>query len=367
MPRLNSQNWSAGDQATAARLQDFNEDIDDIYSNGDDRLRVREAASGTALRIDISAGSARVGTTNVLYAGGTDLVVTNAATNYVEIDSSGTIQINTTGWTDTYTRLGKVTCAGGVITAIEQWRSDATGGDFGNVPTGTISIWPTRIAPANNLLCYGQAVSRSTYAALFAVLVPTIGNPTISIASPAVVSLTAHGLGIGDSIYFTTTGALPTGLSANTLYYIISAGFGANSFQISATRGGSAINTSGSQSGTHTLKYCPHGLGDGSTTFNVPDLRGRFALGNDSMGGSSANRATDAEADSPGAAEGAETVSIAHTHQSNAAHRSEGAGGGSIGYDYTEGSGEYTTSGMSANSTPNIMPPYLTVSYIIKT
>jgi len=36
------------------------------------------------------------------------------------------------------------------------------------------------------------------------------------------------------------------------------------------------------------------GVGDGSTTFNIPDLRGRVIAGKDDMGGSSANRLTDA-------------------------------------------------------------------------
>jgi microcystin-dependent protein len=37
-----------------------------------------------------------------------------------------------------------------------------------------------------------------------------------------------------------------------------------------------------------------YGVGDGSTTFNLPDLRGRVVAGQDDMGGSSANRLTDA-------------------------------------------------------------------------
>jgi microcystin-dependent protein len=38
-----------------------------------------------------------------------------------------------------------------------------------------------------------------------------------------------------------------------------------------------------------------YGVGDNSTTFNVPDLRGRVVAGKDDMGGSSANRLTDAD------------------------------------------------------------------------
>lgn len=74
---------------------------------------------------------------------------------------------------------------------------------------------------------------------------------TITIASPGVVSWTAHGLLAGSQVRLTTTGALPTGLAANTTYYVIPVD--ANSFQLSATQSGTAINTSGSQSGTHTM------------------------------------------------------------------------------------------------------------------
>jgi microcystin-dependent protein len=37
-----------------------------------------------------------------------------------------------------------------------------------------------------------------------------------------------------------------------------------------------------------------YGQGNGSTTFNLPDLRGRVVAGKDNMGGSSANRITNA-------------------------------------------------------------------------
>lgn len=80
-----------------------------------------------------------------------------------------------------------------------------------------------------------------------------IGHPTISIASPAVISLANHGLSAGNSVVFSTTGALPTGISAGATYYVISSGLGTNSFEVSSTPGGSAVNASGSQSGTHSI------------------------------------------------------------------------------------------------------------------
>lgn len=130
MPRKNSITWSIADPITALRLNDFNEDLDDIYVNGDDRGRIQEAVSATALKIDIAAFSYRVWNISGLYAGGTDISVTDAATNYVEIDDTGTIQINTTGWTDANARLWKVTASGGTITAIEIWKPDVIGGQI---------------------------------------------------------------------------------------------------------------------------------------------------------------------------------------------------------------------------------------------
>lgn len=80
-----------------------------------------------------------------------------------------------------------------------------------------------------------------------------LGNPTITIASPAVITLASHGLIAGDTVTFSTSGSLPTGISAATTYYVISAGLTSSTFEIALTSGGTAINTTGSQSGTHTL------------------------------------------------------------------------------------------------------------------
>lgn len=79
------------------------------------------------------------------------------------------------------------------------------------VPVGTVTFFAGSTAPTNWLLCYGQAVSRTTYAALF-----------------------------------------------------------------------SAIGTT-------------YGTGDGTTTFNVPDMRGRVGAGKDDMGGTAASRLTSAK------------------------------------------------------------------------
>lgn len=77
-------------------------------------------------------------------------------------------------------------------------------------------------------------------------------NVTISIASPGVVTWAGHGLLAGTPIRLTTTGALPTGLATATTYYVIPVD--ANSFRLAATQSGTAINTTGSQSSTHTAE-----------------------------------------------------------------------------------------------------------------
>jgi hypothetical protein len=73
---------------------------------------------------------------------------------------------------------------------------------------------------------------------------------TITIASPAVVTWTANGFANGQGIIFSTTGALPAGLTAGVAYYVTAAA--ANTFEVAAAAGGAPINTSGSQSGVHT-------------------------------------------------------------------------------------------------------------------
>jgi microcystin-dependent protein len=70
-----------------------------------------------------------------------------------------------------------------------------------------------------------------------------------------------------------------------------------------------------------TLVSTTYGVGDGSTTFNVPDLRGRVVAGKDDMGGSSANRLTDADdglnGDTLGDTGGGETQTLAQTNLPN--------------------------------------------------
>ena len=73
---------------------------------------------------------------------------------------------------------------------------------------------------------------------------------TITIASPGVFTAAAN-FSNGDALVLNTTGALPTGLVPGTVYYVINSS--GTTFNLSTTYGGTAITTSGSQSGTHTI------------------------------------------------------------------------------------------------------------------
>lgn len=147
------------------------------------------------------------------------------------------------------------------------------------VPAGAMAPYAGRTAPSGWLFCDGSAVSRATYPSLLAAICPS-QTFTVTIASPGVFTTsTSHGLVAGDKVHLTTTGGLPSGLAANTDYYVLSAGLTSTNFQLALSPAGTAIVTTGSQNGTHTVYKSSWGKGDGATTFNVPDLRGKSVLG----------------------------------------------------------------------------------------
>ena len=145
---------------------------------------------------------------------GSTLTVSGAATFNSGVSVSGTGTFNSTVTVSgTATFLSNVTVKGDVHVSSKVCAS-AFYGDGSNItgiiaiPTGVVLPYGGTSSPTGFLLCYGQAISRTTYSDLF-----------------------------------------------------------------------SAIGTT-------------YGTGDGSSTFNLPDLRGRVVAGQDDMGGSSANRLT---------------------------------------------------------------------------
>jgi microcystin-dependent protein len=190
----------------------------------------------------------------------------------------------------------------------EVWRNVAGG----TVVPGTITIDAGTSAPDGWLLCYGQAVSRTTYSAIFARLSTTYGD------------------------------------------------------------------------------------GDESTTFNLPDLRGRVVAGQDDMGGTSANRLTNQSAgvdgDTLGAAGGAETHTLIDAELSSHSHTASltvtgsvtnvgmASTGGALTHNVTDSAGDEaatvasvtgtasgTTSITGSDSPHNNVQPTIVLNFVIKT
>jgi microcystin-dependent protein len=121
------------------------------------------------------------------------------------------------------------------------------------------------------------------------------------------------------------------------------------------------------------------GVGNGSTTFNVPDLRGRFPLGKDNMGGTSANRVPTANAVGVVGGSATHTLTIGELPPHAHTQRALVAGGGGIPGNGLKMDGDMTGTVTNVGNPPstatdggsgqahNNMPPYITLNYIIKT
>jgi len=128
-----------------------------------------------------------------------------------------------------------------------------------------------------------------------------------------------------------------------------------------------------------------YGTGDGSSTFNLPDLRGRVVAGKDDMGGSSANRLTDQtgglNGDTLGDTGGSETHTLttaqlaAHTHGAGSYTAALTSGGnssaGGLGNRGNLNTADLTVSGTSGSTgsdqAHNNVQPTIILNYIIKT
>ena len=158
---------------------------------------------------------------------------------------------------------------------------------------------------------------------------------------------------------------------------------------------GSAVSRS-TYADLFTLIGTTYGAGNGTTTFNLPDLRGRVPVGMDNMGGSDAGRLS--SANTLGTAGGAETHTLSaaetpsHTHPFSATtstdgdhtHSTKGEDGdgiaGSANTYHVSGSGAQTVASAGSHShtvsgttgsagsggAHNNMQPFITLNYIIK-
>lgn len=119
----------------------------------------------------------------------------------------------------------------------------------------TFSNWAAGVNPNTWVLGTGSYRIRvdMTFGPSYSIPSFATGVFTVTTTSPAVFTLNSHQLVVGDALEVRTTGTLPTGLVASNTYYVIAAGLTANTFQVSSTPGGAAVNTSGTQSGVHSF------------------------------------------------------------------------------------------------------------------
>lgn len=127
-----------------------------------------------------------------------------------------------------------------------------------------------------------------------------------------------------------------------------------------------------------------YGAGNGSTTFNIPDLRGRVSVGPDDMGTGAGEAGRLASADDDlGDSGGAETHTLTtseiptHTHQltavtspqTNHAHTTD-QGGSRVSAESdnnaTAHANSVTTTAAGSGSAHNNMPPYLCLNRIVR-
>ena len=208
----------------------------------------------------------------ITYIGKLALTFPNLAATTHSLRSLKVIDTGTTGWRIFIATTGSVLINGGLFMVNNVALADFVQVGFATLPmatstdekavyflqaTGAVGAGQLNIASAgmvldstNNKIYVHNGVSAThQYYAYNTTGTPSIANvntsATISVASPGIVSATSHGYSINDQIKF-TAGTLPTGLSLNTTYFVSATSFTANSFAVSATSGGAAINTTGS-------------------------------------------------------------------------------------------------------------------------
>lgn len=138
------------------------------------------------------------------------------------------------------------------------------------VPAGVIAPYGGIAQPTGWLLCAGEGVSRATFAALFNALTITATANTHTNTTVDNISVDLRGLGVSGAI------VEGSGIPAGT------------ALTITGPTTGTLSNPSLSSLTGTTIRLLPYGQGDASSTFNIPDLRGRAVFGRDDMVGTPA-------------------------------------------------------------------------------
>lgn len=259
------------------------------------RVRVQKAVDSLNVNIALKANIASpifTGTVTIptpFTLGATSVTITGTQLNYLA-SATGAVTFGA-GGTNAYTDVAQSYTKGQAGTPVlltdaatiavdlslsNNYRVQLGGNRTLGVPTnilagqsGSINIWQDGTGSRTLAYSWPYSFSGATAPTLstgkfimdklsYQVDYYTTGTVTMTIAAPCVITLTSHGLISGQKIQLTTTGALPTGVSASTTYYVNVTG--ANTFNISTTianlQAGTYITSTGSQSGVHALVAC---------------------------------------------------------------------------------------------------------------
>ena len=265
----NTKLWLRGESTTNNSWDSWNTIVsgNDLQSIGLLTTAVTTPISDVNVAFNSGFYRANSGTSNMPFAGNWTGIrlVGSASTDWIDI------AINLTVESSFYFR--RKTSAG-----FGSWNQVATQTDVDAVRpfVGKVEMTSGNILPNGYLWGDGAAHSRATYPNLFNLYVTSQGfTPqaiTISIASPAIFTTVApHGFVGGERLRLYTTGTLPTGLNTTDDYFVKV--LTTTTFNLYSRATNNLVNTSGTQSGTHTYLRSLYGLGDGVNTFNVPDYR----------------------------------------------------------------------------------------------
>lgn len=282
---------------------------------------VRNATTGSqSILVRTSAGTGVTlanGFTQLMYCDGTNVVLASVPINSTNsnVSIAGTLAVSSNA-----TVGGDLAVTGNIT----------SGGSSISLPIGSIIEYGGTTAPASWLLCDGAAVSRTTYAALFAVIGTAYGAGDTTTTFNVPNRRDRFGVGVGPTYTRGSTGGAVTGTTSSN---------GAHSHG-----GATALHTlTQAQMPSHQHAGATDFIGDhihslpGETVTNGPDLGGSVGGGQLSFTGSQTSGAG------------------SHQHGFSTDFR-----GSSQGHAHT-----ISTDGVH-NHTVSTVPPYVASNYIIK-
>jgi hypothetical protein len=221
-----------GDFVTFAYAQGLGGVITDTILNAEFQVQAIIDDDNYEVTLPIAADVSDIGN------GGSDVI------GMYQINTGPEFTVPIVGWSASFWGSGASGVGTSVSDALRVWSQSNFGEDLIFGPRGGgIYYWDATVGHTN----------------------PTF---TVTIASPAVVTTVETSLVDDTAVILNTTGELPTGLLPGIVYYVVNS-LG-TTFELAAAPGGTPINTSGTQSGTHNLSSRGINLADLAGASNVP-------------------------------------------------------------------------------------------------